>query len=45
MLMKKRIPTISSEVGVFKIGNMYTVCIGRGLNNVIFRGIFQYVVQ
>ena len=33
------------KVGVFLIGKVYWVCIGRGLNNVIFSVIFQYVVK
>ena len=33
------------KVGVFLIGKVYWVCIGRGLNNVSFRDIFQYVVN
>ena len=45
MLMKKWIPTISSESRVFQIGKVYWVHIGRRLNNVIFKGIFQYVVK
>jgi len=45
MLMKKWISIIHSESIVFSIGNVYWVHIGRGLINVIFRGIFQYVVK
>ena len=45
MLMKKWIHTISSESRGFLIGKVYWFHIGRGLNNMIFRGIFQYVVK
>jgi len=45
MLMKKWIPIIFSESRGFLIVKVYWDCIGRGLNNVIFRGIFQYVVK
>ena len=46
MLLKKWIPTICSESRVFfNIGKVYWVRIGRELNNVIFRGIFQYIVK
>ena len=33
------------EVGIFLIRKVYWVLIGRGLNNVIFRVIFQYEVK
>ena len=33
------------KVGFSLIGKVYWVCIGRGLDNVIFRGIFHYVVK
>ena len=33
------------KVGFFLIGKVYWVCIGRGLINLVFRGIFQDVVK
>ena len=33
------------KLGVFKIGKVYCAHIGRALDNVIFRDIFQYVVK
>jgi len=45
MLMKNGYLQYLVKVGVFKIGKLYWVYIGRGLNNVIFRGIFQYVAK
>lgn len=45
MLNNKWIPTISSESRGFLIWKVYWVRIGRGLNNVILRGIFLYVVK
>lgn len=36
---------ISSESRGFLIWKVYWVYIGRGLNNMIFRGIFQYVLK
>ena len=45
MLMKKWILAISSGSRVFLIGKVYWICIGRGLNNVILKDVFQYVVK
>lgn len=45
MLMKKWIPIISSDSRVFLNWEVVWVRIARGLSNVIFRGIFQYVVK
>jgi len=45
MLMEKWIPTMLVRVWVFYIRKVHLVCSSRGLNNVIFIGIFQYVIK